>query len=51
MKYSKLTVPGIFSILLLVCSSCTSAVPDALAPDMVLHGGKIVTVDESFSIA
>ena len=51
MKYSKLTLPGILSILLWVCTSCSSAVPDALAPDMVLHGGKIVTVDESFSIA
>ena len=38
--------------LLLLCglSGCASTVPEGLAPDMVLHNGKIVTVDESFSI-
>ncbi len=36
---------------LFVFSNCTPNVPDVLAPDMVLHNGKIVTVDEDFSIA
>ena len=40
-----------FLILLLGLSSCAPSVPEGLAPDMVLHNGKIVTVDESFSIA
>ncbi len=35
----------------LFLSACGSDVPDVLAPDMVLHNGKIVTVDEDFSIA
>ncbi|MDA2935283.1 amidohydrolase family protein, partial [Acidobacteria bacterium AH-259-D05] len=52
MKIIKVTVSSLsFLLLLFGLSSCTSAVPDVLAPDMVLHNGKIVTVDESFSIA
>ncbi len=36
---------------LFILGSCAPSVPDVLAPDMVLHNGKIVTVDEDFSIA
>lgn len=32
-------------------AGCGSPVPEALAPDLVLYNGKIVTVDEEFSIA
>ena len=43
---------ALFVLLLsFVLSRCTPAPPDVLAPDMVLHNGKIVTVDEDFSIA
>ncbi len=38
-------------LFLFVVSHCGSAVPAALAPDSVLYNGKIVTVDEDFSIA
>ena len=38
-------------LLSLVLSHCSSAPPDVLAPEMILHNGKIVTVDEDFSIA
>ena len=51
MKSTKVAWAGSLSILLAVFSSCTSAVPDVLAPETVLHNGKIVTVDEDFSIA
>jgi predicted amidohydrolase YtcJ len=43
-----------FAILLGGVLAACSAVPgtrDAAAPDLILHGGKIVTVDASFSIA
>ncbi len=38
-------------LLSLVLSHCSSAPPDVLAPDRILHNGNIVTVDEDFSIA
>ncbi len=41
----------LFMLLFLVLSHCSSAPPDVLAPDMILHNGKIVTVDGDFSIA
>ena len=45
-------ISALFVLLLsFILSQCTSAPPDVLAPDMVLHNGKIVTVDEDFSIA
>ena len=46
--FSTSLLAGLF---LLVVSHCGSAVPAALAPDSVLYNGKIVTVDEDFSIA
>ncbi|MCH6570773.1 MAG: hypothetical protein IH794_11765, partial [Acidobacteria bacterium] len=36
---------------LILFSQCTSNVPDVLAPERILHNGKIVTVDQDFSIA
>ena len=36
---------------LILFSQCTSNVPDVLAPERILHNGKIVTVDHDFSIA
>ncbi len=38
-------------LLLILFSQCTSNVPDVLAPERILHNGKIVTVDKGFSIA
>ena len=51
--HSKKVTPirTLFMLLFLVLSHCSSAPPDVLAPDMILHNGKIVTVDEAFSIA
>ena len=46
MKY-----PASVILLLLILAGCASEVPEALAPDVVLYNGKIVTVDEDFSIA
>lgn len=37
--------------LLLILPQCTTYLPEALSPDLVLHNGKIVTVDSEFSIA
>ncbi len=34
---------------LILFSQCTSNVPDVLAPERILHNGKIVTVDQDFS--
>ena len=52
MKFSGVAVSPLSVLLgLFLLSSCTLSVPDVLAPDMVLHNGKIVTVDEDFSIA
>ncbi len=53
MQSKKMRQISVLFVLLLsfVLSRCTSAPPDVLAPDMVLHNGKIVTVDEDFSIA
>ncbi|MCH8017412.1 MAG: hypothetical protein IH917_12395, partial [Acidobacteria bacterium] len=52
MKFAQVTVSRLFVLLgLFVLSSCSSNVPDVLAPDRVLHNGTIVTVDEDFSIA
>ena len=36
--------------LAMFCGACGS-VPESLAPDKILHNGKIVTVDSSFSLA
>ncbi|MDA2933855.1 amidohydrolase [Acidobacteria bacterium AH-259-D05] len=53
MKFVKITLThtlwAIF--LLLFTARCGSEVSSALAPDMVLYNGKIVTVDEDFSTA
>ncbi len=38
-------------LLFIFFSQCTSNVPDLLAPERVLYNGKIVTVDQDFSIA
>ena len=52
MRFVKISSTSLLAIfLLLVLNHCAPAVPDALAPDLVLHNGKIVTVDEDFSIA
>ena len=52
MKITRVTTRFLAVLFLwLGLSSCASGVPEGLAPDMVLHNGKIVTVDESFSIA
>jgi predicted amidohydrolase YtcJ len=52
MKLTKVTVSRLSVLLVLFAfSSCTPSVPDVLAPDLVMHNGKIVTVDEDFSIA
>ena len=52
MKTTRVTTGCLGVLLLLVgLSSCAPGVPEGLAPDVVLHNGKIVTVDESFSIA
>jgi predicted amidohydrolase YtcJ len=53
MPFKKVTRIGALfvSLLSLVLNQCSSAPPDVLAPDLVLHDGKIVTVDEDFSIA
>jgi len=53
MPSKKVTPFGAFLVLLLslFLSQCSSAPPDVLAPDMILHNGKIVTVDGDFSIA
>jgi predicted amidohydrolase YtcJ len=52
MKLTTITINRLAVLLgLFVFSSCSSSVPDVLAPDLVMHNGKIVTVDEDFSIA
>ena len=52
MKFNKVPVRPLSVLLgLFVLSSCTPSVSDVLAPDLVLHNGKIVTVDQDFSIA
>ena len=48
-KFSSTSLLATF--LLLALNHCAPVVPDAIAPDIVLHNGKIVTVDEDFSIA
>ena len=47
----KIIVPICLLLPLLVCFSGASDLSDRLAPDMVLHNGKIVTVDAKFSLA
>ena len=37
--------------LLLILTHCSSPTPDALAPDLILHNARIVTVDRAFSVA
>ena len=53
MPFQTMTPIRALSMLLLslVLSQCSSSPPDVLAPDRVLHNGKIVTVDGDFSIA
>ena len=52
MQYMKLRASGLLlASFFLLLNGCAPAVPDALAPDLVLYNGKIVTVDEDFSIA
>ena len=43
--------PGLVVVLLLILAGCAAEVPDVLAPELVLYNGKIITVDEEFSIA
>ncbi|MEE8348054.1 MAG: amidohydrolase family protein, partial [Acidobacteriota bacterium] len=52
MKLTRLTLTFTFwATSLLFLTHCSSPVPNALAPDKVLFNGKIVTVDDNFSIA
>ena len=52
MKFARITLTSTFwAVLLLVSTQCGSEIPSSLAPDLVLFNGKIVTVDEDFSIA
>jgi len=52
MKFARIALTSTFwTTLLLLLTQCGSNIPSALAPDMVLFNGKIVTVDEDFSIA
>ena len=52
MKFSKTALTStLWTTFLLLLTQCSSNIPSALAPDMVLFNGKIVTVDEDFSIA
>ena len=52
MKFARIVLTSTFwATLLLLLTQCGSNIPSALAPDMVLFNGKIVTVDEDFSIA
>ena len=51
MKYPRTLFSCLVLTLALLALSCGGTVPDALAPDMVLVNGKIVTVDADFSIA
>ncbi len=39
------------AFLLLAATGCGAPPPDALAPDLIYHGGKVVTVDPDFTIA
>lgn len=49
MKFAQL---ALVSLLVVSLPSCSSGdIPDALAPDTILHNAKIVTVDQDFSIA
>ena len=51
MKYPRTLFSCLVLTLALLALSCGGAVPDALAPDIVLVNGKVVTVDADFSIA
>lgn len=51
MTFPEISQRAFLLVLLAAGTHCTSSVPEILAPDRVLHNGKIVTVDESFSIA
>ena len=52
MKFARITLTStLWAALLLVLAQCGSDIPSALAPDLVLFNGKIVTVDDDFSIA
>src|SRR5687768_13009020 len=44
-------VTGFLLLAAFSLGAAATEVPDALAPDLILHNGKIVTVDDSFSIA
>jgi predicted amidohydrolase YtcJ len=41
---------AVFACLAVVSCGETSPVPDMLAPDLVVHGGKIITVDNDFRV-
>lgn len=49
MKFARLALAGVLFALLPSCSG--GDIPDALAPDTILHNARIVTVDEDFSMA
>jgi len=52
MKFAKITLTSIFwAAFVLFFTQCGSNIPSALAPDLVLYNGKIVTVDQDFSTA
>ncbi len=52
MKFAKITLTSIFwATFVLFFTQCGSNIPGALAPDLVLYNGKIVTVDQDFSTA
>ncbi len=46
---SRLSGPLVLGFLLLL-AGCGSAVPPELAPDLILHHGKIITVDPDFRV-
>ncbi len=51
MKHPRTLFSCLVLTLVLLALSCGGTVPDAIAPDMVLVNGKVVTVDSDFSIA
>lgn len=53
MSIKRLSMTSSFLLtgLLMTFTHCSSPPPEALAPDLILHNGKIVTVDGDFSVA
>jgi len=51
MQFVKVTLTSLLFSLLFFTYHCTSNSSAVLAPETVLHNGKVVTVDEDFSIA